>query len=204
MYIPKHFKMQDIKTIVSFIEQHSFGILISANNKNIQGTHLPFLIEEKDGKVKLISHMSRKNKQWHEIEDEVMIVFYGPDAYISPSWYEEDFIPPTWNYQAVHVYGKFIPQDTSESLDKIMERTIKNFEENRNDPWHGNVSENIYNKLIKGVVGFEIEVTDIQGQWKLHQNHPDKQADVIKALHKSNKSEDIELANTMDDLNKKI
>ncbi|PAE29268.1 hypothetical protein CHI07_10360 [Paenibacillus sp. 7884-2] len=172
MYIPKYYRMDDTDTMIRFIEENSFGIIVSSGEKMLHGTHLPFLIEKNsDGSIKLISHMSKGNPQWREVQDDVLIIFQGPHVYVSPTWYEEEGYVPTWDYQAVHVYGKYIPKNSPEDLKEIMDRTIEYYEKDQPDPWDGNIPDHVYNRLINGVEGFHIQVTDIQGQWKLHQDH---------------------------------
>ncbi|GGP06834.1 FMN-binding negative transcriptional regulator [Oceanobacillus neutriphilus] len=172
MYIPKYYRMDDIETKIHFIEENSFGILVSNGEDMLHGTHLPFLVEKNtDGSIKLIGHMSKGNPQWREIKGDVLVVFSGPHAYVSPTWYEEEGYVPTWDYQAVHVYGKYIPKNSPEDLKEIMDKTIAYYEKDQLKPWNGNIPNHVYHRLINGVEGFNIEVNDIQGQWKLHQDH---------------------------------
>src|SRR5690625_4599160 len=117
MYIPKEYKETDTNTLIRFIRENSFGVIVSKGNQTLHGTHLPFLINESnDGSIQLISHMSKANQQWREISDEVMVIFSGPHHYVSPSWYKENGFVPTWYYQAVHVYGTYVPKRTPKDL----------------------------------------------------------------------------------------
>lgn len=203
MYIPKYYRMKDIETMIHFIEENSFGIIVSYGKEKLHGTHLPFLIEKQnDGRIKLISHMSKGNPQWRDIKDEVMVIFLGPHSYVSPTWYGEDGFVPTWDYQAVHVYGRYIPKNSPKDLKEIMDKTIGYFEKYQPVPWHGNIPDHVYNRLIHGVEGFHIEVTDIQGQWKLHQDHSDiRKERVANALRQKGGEDAIKIA---DEISKMI
>ena len=108
MYIPKLFAQQNETEIVQFIEHNNFGILINQVDQRPWATHIPFIYSKSQkGKHQITGHISKANKQWEsfENEEEVLVVFSGPHAYISSSWYDHENVP-TWNYTAVHVYGK--------------------------------------------------------------------------------------------------
>lgn len=192
--------MNNIDTLIAYIKENSFGILVSEGKELINGTHLPFLVERSsDNNIKLISHMSKANQQWREINGEVLIIFSGAHMYISPTWYEEEGFVPTWDYQSVHVYGKYIPKNSPEDLREIMEKTIEYYEGFQTEPWNGKIPDHIYNRLIEGVVGFNIEVTDIQGQWKLHQDHPDsRKRKVVSALRELKNQDAGKIANEIE------
>lgn len=203
MYIPKTFEMNYIDQMIQFIKENSFGVMVSMGKETLHGTHLPFLVEKQaEGNVQLIGHMSKANRQWREIEDEVMIIFSGPHAYVSPSWYEEEGFVPTWDYQAVHVYGRYIPKRSATDLKMIMNKTIKYYNGTQQSPsWDGNVPDDVYNRLINGVEGFFIEVTDIQGQWKLHQDHTeDRRYKVAQALRRTGDQDAIDIAKAIEEL----
>src|SRR5690242_3410175 len=116
MYVPKAYQMNDKEVVFDFIEKNSFGILISHSDITA-ATHLPFLVARNGEEAYLYGHMARANPQWKAITGEVLVVFSGPQRYISPSWYAESEVP-TWDYVAVHVYGKLdIVTDNNEVLD---------------------------------------------------------------------------------------
>jgi transcriptional regulator len=116
MHIPSSFKVSDQDELFSFINQHSFGQLISIVDDRPCSTHLPFLIDSEN--QKLICHLGKANLQWKNIQDqEVLVTFLGPHDYISPTWYVGNGVP-TWDYQAVHVYGRAIVIDDHDMLKK--------------------------------------------------------------------------------------
>jgi transcriptional regulator len=125
MYIPKHYTEDDQNKLVEFIQANSFGALISANEK-IRGTHLPFTISKINERIILTSHMARANPQWKEFDSskELLVIFQGPHAYISPSFYEKEQNVPTWNYVAVHAYGNPRILISEEENIKVLESMI--------------------------------------------------------------------------------
>ena len=105
MYIPPYYQEQDEEKLISFMQAHNFANIISIKDGVPIATHLPFLIEKKENKLFLISHMAKANPQWQTFgQNELLIIFQGPHAYISPSHYEKQQNVPTWNYVAVHAY----------------------------------------------------------------------------------------------------
>ncbi|MGF9701067.1 FMN-binding negative transcriptional regulator [Paenibacillus sp. MABNR03] len=196
MYVPAEYQMKDQQKMIQFIRKHSFGVLFSQQNGLPHGTHLPFLIETgADGDLYLVSHMSRANPQWRSIDSQVLTVFSGPHAYVSPTWYEQKGFVPTWDYMAVHVYGEFMHVDDAEGLRTIMEQTITYYESGMDEPWDGQIPDHIYHRLIQGVMGFKIKITDMQAQWKLHQDHsPERRNNVIRHLKKTGEPDALKIA----------
>jgi transcriptional regulator len=200
MYIPELFEIKDKEILLDFIQKNSFALLISQKDGKLFATHLPFLLDKSAGtQGYLYGHMARANPHWKEIDGEVLVVFSGPHTYISPSWYEEIEVVPTWNYVAVHVYGKFhIINDESDLL-KILENLINFYESSFPKPWSMAMAPSGYiHKLLKGIVGFKIEITHIEGKWKISQNQPiERQRKVIAALEKSGTENAVKIAELM-------
>lgn len=171
MYVPKIFKNEKPKEVEEFIHQNSFGILVSLENGIPLATHIPIELEEREGKKVLCGHLARANEQWCSFDEnkEVLVIFTGPHAYISASWYKGESVP-TWNYVAVHVYGKIRiieGQDLWQSLKKLVDKYEKASE---NPVSLETMSEKMVENQMKAIVGFEIEITDIQAKYKLSQN----------------------------------
>ncbi len=171
MYIPKYYQVTDPEEIREFIEAHSFGTVITAGKGRPLATHLPLqLKKEHDGFV-LRGHFARGNPQWKTIEEasEVLVTFQGPHAYVTSSWYEEKEVP-TWNYQAAHVYGtgRLLSE---EELREDLVTLLQKHEQHRDEPvlWD-TLPSALLEKDIKGIVGFELRITDIQAAFKLSQN----------------------------------
>jgi transcriptional regulator len=171
VYIPHYYKEQDRSKLIAFMRENSFGVLISHGNKGLHGTHLPFVTEERGEDLVLITHLAKANPQWEEFgeENEVMAIFTGPHGYVSPSNYEKKESVPTWNYVAVHAYGKATIVHDHGSVLSILEKMIYSYEEAYRKQWEG-LSEDYRNKMIKGIVAFEIVVSKLEGKYKLSQN----------------------------------
>ena len=188
MYIPSSFKVSNQDELFSFINQHSFGQLISIVDDCPCSTHLPFLIDSEN--QKLICHLAKVNPQWENIQNqEVLITFLGPHNYISPSWYLSQGVP-TWDYQAVHVYGRATVIDDHDTLKNMVDELSSKYESKNPNPWSGEYA----GAMLNAIIGIEIDIKDIQGQYKLSQNRSKEDREqVIKAL-KENGSERLSMA----------
>jgi transcriptional regulator len=164
MYIPKYFEVTETEEILAFIKANSFGQLISYVEGRLFSSHLPFLIS--DGGGSLICHLAKNNPQWESIvKQEVLATFQGPHDYISPSWYCSSVVT-TWNYQAVHVYGRAKIITDHEELRKIVNDLTQRHESSFQNPWCSEYKES----LLQAIIGIEIEVSEIQAKYKLSQN----------------------------------
>ena len=173
MYIPPAFKVEDASKLAEFIQQHSFATLITHDGSAPFASHLPMLFDPGAGDHGvLVSHMARANPQWQHFASgsEVLAIFHGPHSYISPSWYETDLAVPTWNYSTVHAYG--IPNliEEHERVVSVLRDTVSEYESTFERPWAGSLPEDFRDKLMQGIVAFEIPITRIEGKFKLGQN----------------------------------
>lgn len=188
MYIPKHFHEKDSERILALIEANSFGMLVTAPDGVPFVSHLPFILDHASGSEgKLLGHMARENPQWQHFSsgDEVLAVFQGPHAYVSPSWYSSPGVP-TWNYAVIHLRGKPQLIKSESELESLVERLTHIYESQQVNPWKPNLSGERRTKLLNMIVGFEIEITDIQAKFKLNQNRPlEDQQNVIQHLSQS-------------------
>jgi len=185
MFIPPHFAETDREKLHEFIERDSFGVLVSPVEGVPFATHLPFLLERGAGPHgTLVGHMARANPQWQALgEQSALVVFSGPHAYISPSWYEAENVVPTWNYVAVHAVGKVHLIHEPDALLKIVQRSIGVYETGMPRPWSLDETGPIVAPLLKQIVGFRLEIETLEGKWKLNQNHPvERRAKVAQAL----------------------
>ena len=128
MYIPEHYRNENQEDIKNFIHQNGFGILINQTNGKLLATHIPLLLEEKDGKQFLVGHVSKENPQAKSFKtnDEILAIFSGAHTYISSSWYDHENVP-TWNYLAVHIYGKVKLHSLEESIESL-KRLVDKYE----------------------------------------------------------------------------
>lgn len=189
MWIPEHNEMNDRAEIVAFMKRFSFATIITSNNNIPTATHLPFLVRIENDKVILTSHFAKDNEQWKSIENNtVLVIFNEPHAYISPKLYDKERNVPTWNYLAVHAYGRGIIIPETEKVMEVLNATVVNYEQGYQEQWQG-LPEKYKLNLSKGIVAFEIEVTDLQAKKKISQNKTEAEKHrIIDSLSKSEDS----------------
>ncbi len=189
MYIPKAFREDDYNTLHNLMREYSFATLITQHEGVPFATHIPFILDSRRGpKGTLQAHMARANPQWHDFNNgqEVLVIFQGPHAYVSPSWYEVELSVPTWNYAVVHAYG--IPRliEDGEELYELLKILIETHEAKFENPWAFQLPVDYLQKMIRGIVGFEIAITRLEGKFKLSQNRTvSERENVIAALQES-------------------
>jgi transcriptional regulator len=196
MYIPRFNRVDDRDRITEFIKAHGFATIVSADH-GLVGSHLPVLWD--DGPSEwgtLRSHMARANPQWRQFASgkEILCIFHGPHAYISPSWYVMQHTVPTWNYAAVHVYG--IPALMDESaLREVVLDTTKKYEAVMPEPWTLPLSEEEMEKMLKAIVGFSVAITRVEAKFKLGQNRSaEDQQGMLRGLEVSDDAGSRQLA----------
>lgn len=200
MYTPVAFAEIDPRRLLEFIEQNSFGLLVSWLDRKPVATHLPFVLQREAGPHgTLVGHMARANPQWREAEGEnALAIFSGPHAYISPAWYEAQNVVPTWNYVAVHATGPLELIDDSEALREILQTTVRQYEGTRTEPWQWDDSAPSVDRLLPHIVGFRIAIDRLEGKWKLSQNHSvERQDRVIRGLESEGSPEGRQIASLM-------
>src|SRR5438477_8374293 len=160
MYVPPHFAESDPAALHAFVERHSFGLLVSQVGGVPFASHLPLLLDRAAGPHgTLVGHMARANPQWRELAGQTALaVFSGPHAYVSPTWYEAENVVPTWNYVAVHAYGSCRLVEDPEALARILTATVGTYEQSMPNPWLLDASTDYFKKVVRGIVGFRIEI----------------------------------------------
>jgi transcriptional regulator len=181
MYIPKHFEETRLPVIHGLIEAHPFGSLITMGASGLIASHIPMVLERNGTSPSVLrGHLSRANSQWKEFnpEMEALAIFSGPHHYITPTWYAEKAetgkVVPTWNYAVAHAYGRVNIHQASDWLLAHLD-TLTNIHEGGNEtPWKlADAPEEYVSVMMKGIVGFELEITRLEGKWKMSQNRPD-------------------------------
>jgi transcriptional regulator len=174
MYVPPHFAVSDPAQLHDLIERYSFGLLVSQVGGVPFASHLPFLLDRTAGPHGiLLGHVARANPHWRELAGQkALAVFSGPHAYVSPTWYEAENVVPTWNYVAVHAYGRAAVVDDHAALLDIVQRTLAVYEAALPRPWTLDGSSAYIGRQLGSIVGFRIEIERLEGKWKLNQNHP--------------------------------
>lgn len=184
MYTPKHNQVTDIAKINDLVRNHPFGILINVADGKPMGSHLPFLLSgnaEPGGK--LLGHMAKANPQWEKIEGETLTIFNGPHTLISSSWYRINDGIPTWNYASVHIYGKLHLINDVDEVMVLLKQTIAAFDPPTLPLWEDAKHLESFRRHTKGIVAFEITITDVEAKWKMSQNRSEEdQKRVIDAL----------------------
>jgi transcriptional regulator len=186
MYIPNAFRVEDQDELLAFMRANSFATLVSVQAGIPVATHLPVVVEEADGVVTLTGHLAKANPQGQAFgAGEALAIFHGPHAYISPSHYAAHESVPTWNYIAVHAYG--VPEplsaaDSKAALEAMMAAMIDFYDPAYGARWES-LSERYRDGMLRGVVGFRMAVTRLEGKAKLSQNRgTDDQHRVAHAL----------------------
>ena len=199
MYTPEIYKNENQEEIKKFLQENSFGILINQTNRKLCATHIPLELDtNENGNDILWGHISKENPQWKGFidNDQILAVFSGPHSYISSSWYDHENVP-TWNYIAVHVYGK-IKIIEGEAVIQSLKKLVDKYEQNSENPVR---VEDLSKKTMmqsRGIVAFEIEITEIQATKKLSQNRDEKNhQNIISELDKTNNIQSIAIANEM-------
>lgn len=180
MYNPDHFAETDLARLHSAIENWPLGALIVRSSTGFEANHLPFELDRAKGAFgTLRCHVARANEVWRYAHDrECLVIFQGPSAYISPNFYEtkkeSGKVVPTYNYVAVHAQGRIAVHDDPKWLRGLVGRLTKRFEASQHDPWTlGDAPQSYIEELLKQIVGLEIEITRLEGKWKLSQNRPE-------------------------------
>jgi len=166
MYVPDHFSVSERNEIFAFVDANAFGQLISIDGERPFASHLPFLVASDRKSIQC--HLARQNPQWQHLQDQqVLVTFLGPHDYISPSWYQTPGVP-TWNYQAVHVYGRCRVFEDAETLAGVVEALSRRYESAFEKPWQPQYRD----AMLKAIVGVEISIDEIEAKYKLSQNRP--------------------------------
>ncbi|HEY5740475.1 MAG TPA: FMN-binding negative transcriptional regulator, partial [Gammaproteobacteria bacterium] len=155
MYVPEKFRIAQTDEIFAFLAANAFGQLVSQHDGRPMVSHLPFLVAADRGTLKC--HVARQNPQWQQLEvQQVLATFLGPHDYISPSWYRDAGVP-TWNYQAVHVYGRCRVFEQADELTALVDALSGVYESRFDDPWQPRYPDS----MLKAIVGIELEIDDI-------------------------------------------
>lgn len=180
MYIPPAFREERLAIQHEFIRNNSFGTLVTVGMDGITANHIPFVLDtDASPQGTLRTHLSRANSQWQSLNasQDALVIFQGPERYITPSWYatktETGKGVPTWNFTAVHVWGRpRVIQDTG-WLAKQIDGLTAMHESGRDNPWAvADAPAGFIAAQMQGIVGIEIEITRIEGKWKVSQNRP--------------------------------
>ena len=199
MYISKLNREEDRTKILEFMRQNDFATLVTYDGEKPTASHLPVEVVEAEENLFLNGHMSKSNPLWKTFEknSEVLVIFQGPHTYISPTWYDHVNVP-TWNYQAVHIYGKPRIVTDQEEFHTILSRLVANHEGGSSYRLESLPPDFVMNNM-KGIVGFRIEVTRIEANYKLSQNRDDEDyQNIVQHLHQREDERSHHVAKAME------
>jgi len=190
MHIPRQFKQNDESQLIALMREYPFATLITQSEKAIEATHLPVILAKVEGQYRIQGHIAKANKIWKSVKEgaEILLIFNGPNCYVSPNYYPTKKISgkavPTWNYVVVHVKGSISFIDDEKWIYNMIDTLTNLHESNQELPWSLTDAPDIYIKsMLSAIVGIEISIDAIEGQWKLSQNQPHvNQLGVVEAL----------------------
>jgi len=202
MYQPDHFRVEDVPQMHALMRARPFAALVSGGSAGLYATHLPTVLKD-DGPCGVIEcHLARVNPHWKDLAqgNEALMIFQGPDAYITPNWYPSKArhgkVVPTWNYAVVHAYGcPEVMQDNDWLRRHVTELTAQQ-ERNEGRPWAlSDAPETYIEVMLRGIVGFRFSITRLEGKWKMSQNREitDREG-VVTGLGKRADGDDLEVA----------
>lgn len=205
MYIPKLYKQTDLDAAKQYIKENSFGVLITTQENGAPwATHIPMeLRQNAEGKDILVGHISKANPQWKSFEHQtqVLTIFSAHHSYVSSSWYNHSTTVPTWNYVAVHAYGtiKILSED---ELYQSLVRLVDKYEQVAKEPIAlDKLPEKMVKRELRGIVGFEIEITEMHAKQKLSQNrHEEDYKNIINELRNLGDANSEGIADKMENL----
>ena len=199
MYIPEHFRVHDHADALAFMRANPFVVLVSSTEEGPFASHVPVFIEERENRVFLRGHVAKANPHWKSLaqDQESLVIFNGPHAYISPSLYEIRESVPTWNYAAVHVYGKGRVFTDEAQLKDLLLEIITRFDSAYVEQWKS-FRDQYRSRMVEHIVGFEIIATRIEAKFKLSQNRTKpEQENIIRSLASSSDSAEAGVAALM-------
>ena len=202
MYQPDHFRAHDLPQMRALMRAKPFATLISAGPAGLQATHLPTVLrdDEPDGVIEC--HLARANPHWKDLAEgnEALLIFHGPEGYITPNWYPSKAahgkVVPTWNYAAVHAYGRpEVVKDKDWLLRHVAELTAQQ-EKGQAEPWVLSDAPSAYvDVMLRGIMGFRFAITRLEGKWKMSQNRAaEDRAGVVAGLTARATGDDLEIA----------
>lgn len=202
MYVPPAFREDDLPTLHALMRETRLANLVTATDEGLIATPLPLFLAPDEGPCgTLYGHLARANPQWKQQSlGEAMVLFTGPEAYVSPSWYaskeENGKVVPTWNYIAVHAYGPAEFFDDADRLLEVVTQLTDLHEGRRAAPWAvADAPVDFIRAQLRGIVGLRLPITRIQGKRKMSQNRSaEDRAGVAAGLAASDRSTDREVA----------
>ena len=191
MYLPKHFEETDVTVLHQLVTSHPLGALVTMTSRGLDANHIPFLIQPQPAPCgTLHGHIARANPLSKDLDRDVdaLVIFQGPHAFISPSWYptkrETGAVVPTWNYVVVHAHGRVKTIDDPAWIRAHVEALTNRHEGSRPEPWKvTDAPADFVDRLVGALIGLEMPIGRLVGKWKVSQNRsPVDQDGVVEGL----------------------
>ena len=199
IYTPEQFTISDRELLFRVMRENNFATLIAGNGDDPMVAHLPVSVDEASDR--LHAHVAKANPIWQTFSParQVLFIFHGPHHYVSPSWYTTHPSVPTWNYVVVHAGGVPVIIEDRGAVEKMLRKLVDEHESRSDTPWKLDLPVDYLQKMIDGIVAFEVQVTRIQGKFKLSQNRPAAdRSNVIAALEQAGDDSALRLAELME------
>jgi transcriptional regulator len=200
MYVPEQFRAEDVESMHRLMRARPFATLVSAGASGLAASHLPTVLKEQAPLFGAIEfHLARANPHWKELDGEVLMIFHGAQGYITPRWYPSKVahgkVVPTWNYAVVHAYGRPHRQDGEWLRSHVAELSDQQ-ERGAAAPWAiADAPARYVETMLRGIVGFRLEITRLEGKWKMSQNREDvDRAGVVQGLRERGRTDDLEIS----------
>lgn len=195
MYNPKAFQIDDPAVTAEFMRRFNFATIVTSGDGAPQASHVPFIIDTSAPGLPLLhAHFAKANPQWQDFdgEREALVIFQGPHGYVSPSLYEAHPSVPTWNYQVVHAYGvPRVVQDAAETRTHVL-ALIRHFEAQRPQPWQADLPQDYLRARLREVVAFRLQIERVEAKFKLSQNRPGGDREIVTAAFESSDEASIQ------------
>jgi transcriptional regulator len=202
MYRPDHFRVEDVPQMHALMRDRPFAAIISVGSAGLYASHLPTVLKDVGPYGMIECHFARANPHWKDLaaSDEALMIFQGPQGYITPNWYpskaKHGKVVPTWNFSAVHAYGRPEVRDDKDWLHQHVTELTAQQERNEPKPWAPSDAPGVYiDVMLRSIIGFRFAITRLEGKWKMSQNREIQDRDgVANGLGKRDNGDDLEMA----------
>ena len=205
MFMPDHFRVENVAEMHALMRAHPFAALVSMTPSGLYGTHLPTVLKNEGTNGTIECHLARANPHWKDLAkgEEAMMIFQGAEGYITPNWYATKAATgkavPTWNYAIVHAYGRPAIMNEKDWLRRHVTELSDQQERSEAHPWKvSDAPESYIDVMLRGIVGFRFEITRLEGKSKMSQNRETQdRLGVIDGLKARASGDDLEIAETV-------
>jgi transcriptional regulator len=202
MYLPELFRVEDVPQMHALMRARPFAALVSAGSSGLFASHLPTVLKDEGAFGLIECHLARANPHWRELAEgaEALMIFQGAEGYVTPNWYpskaEGGKVVPTWNFAVVHAYGRPEFVNDADWLRRHVTALTAQQEKDEPRPWAvSDAPESFVGAMLRGIVGFRVSITRLEGKWKMSQNRtPQDREGVVKGLARRDRGDDREIA----------